>query len=74
MYQYLCATFDITVDPVQPFFYDTNMNETEVRDIDIITDDYNTLILKCFANGIPKPNVTWHKVCRLYFLNIIIFD
>ncbi|XP_012229228.2 vascular endothelial growth factor receptor 1-like isoform X1 [Linepithema humile] len=55
-------TYELVVhDPVRPFFHETNMNETEVRDIDRIADDYSTLTLKCFVNGMPKPNVTWYK-------------
>nr|XP_012229230.1 PREDICTED: vascular endothelial growth factor receptor kdr-like isoform X1 [Linepithema humile] len=55
-------TYELVVhDPVRPFFDETNMNKTEVRDIDRIADDYSTLTLKCFVNGMPKPNVTWYK-------------
>jgi hypothetical protein len=50
------------------------MNEAKVRDIDMIRDDYNTLILECFVNGMPKPNVTWYKVCHLYFFKYNYFD
>jgi len=52
----------ITIDPIQPHFIETNMNKTEERIIDEITDGHDTMILKCFAKGMPKPTVTWYKV------------
>jgi hypothetical protein len=51
-----------TIDSIQPHFIETNMNKTEERIIDEIADGHDTMILKCFAKGMPKPTVTWYKV------------
>lgn len=50
------------VDQVLPFFNRTNMNETKVRNIDVLAEGHKTVILQCFADGMPKPTVTWYKV------------
>lgn len=38
------------------------MNETIVKNIDIIAEGHKTIILKCFADGMPKPIIAWYKV------------
>ncbi|XP_011698334.1 PREDICTED: vascular endothelial growth factor receptor 1 isoform X2 [Wasmannia auropunctata] len=48
-------------DPVPPYFVKTNMNKTEIRNVDVIADGHKTVILQCFAEGMPKPAVTWYK-------------
>ncbi|XP_039309901.1 vascular endothelial growth factor receptor 1 isoform X2 [Solenopsis invicta] len=48
-------------DPIPPFFITTNMNKTEVKTIDVIAEGHKTVILQCFAKGMPKPTVTWYK-------------
>ncbi|XP_071570035.1 vascular endothelial growth factor receptor 1 isoform X1 [Temnothorax nylanderi] len=48
-------------DPVLPFFVKTNMNETKITTIDVIAEGHKTVILQCFAEGMPKPIVTWYK-------------
>lgn len=45
-----------------PYFVKTNMNETNMRTIDVIAEGHKTVILKCFAEGMPKPTVAWYKV------------
>lgn len=54
-------TFDVT-DTVPPYFNKINMNETRARTIDVTTESHKTVILQCFADGMPKPRVTWYKV------------
>ncbi|XP_032668208.1 LOW QUALITY PROTEIN: vascular endothelial growth factor receptor kdr-like [Odontomachus brunneus] len=55
-------TLDVK-EPVAPFFNSsTNMNETKVKNIDEVKDGRKTIVLKCFAGGMPKPVVTWYKV------------
>ncbi|XP_072744995.1 vascular endothelial growth factor receptor 1 isoform X2 [Anoplolepis gracilipes] len=51
----------IVHDPVPPFFTKTNMNETAVKNIDAIADGHKTVILRCFAEGMPKPIIAWFK-------------
>ncbi|XP_011871094.1 PREDICTED: vascular endothelial growth factor receptor 1 isoform X2 [Vollenhovia emeryi] len=48
-------------EPVSPYFVRTNMNETKIRTIDVIAEGHKTVILQCFAEGMPKPTVTWYK-------------
>ncbi|XP_071630624.1 vascular endothelial growth factor receptor 1 isoform X1 [Temnothorax longispinosus] len=56
------ATYKLIVhDPVLPFFVKTNMNETKIKTIDVIAEGHKTVILQCFAEGMPKPIVTWYK-------------
>ncbi|XP_012148216.1 PDGF- and VEGF-receptor related isoform X2 [Megachile rotundata] len=47
-------------DAQAPFFKETNMNRNELT-IDLNTQAHKTVILKCFVNGMPKPNITWYK-------------
>lgn len=47
---------------MQPRFIETNMNQTRERVIDEATEGHNTMILECFAQGMPRPTVTWYKV------------
>lgn len=45
------------------------MNETKTRTVDTIGEGDNTMILRCFADGMPRPTVTWYKVrIHLQFL------
>ncbi|XP_012522394.1 vascular endothelial growth factor receptor 1 isoform X2 [Monomorium pharaonis] len=48
-------------DPIPPFFTKTNMNKTEIRTIDVIAEGHKTVILQCFAAGMPKPTMAWYK-------------
>ncbi|XP_014471193.1 PREDICTED: vascular endothelial growth factor receptor 1 [Dinoponera quadriceps] len=48
-------------EPVLPFFSLTNMNETEKKYIDEAENGRETVVLKCIADGLPKPKVTWYK-------------
>lgn len=45
-----------------PFLTETNMNKSKTRTIDFIAEGRNTLKLQCYADGMPKPTVTWYKV------------
>ncbi|XP_076182482.1 PDGF- and VEGF-receptor related isoform X2 [Ptiloglossa arizonensis] len=47
-------------DTYTPFFNNTNLNGDEIT-IDFNTEAHKTQILQCFANGMPKPNITWYK-------------
>jgi len=38
------------------------MNKTKIKTIDVIAEGHKTVILQCFAEGMPKPTVTWYKV------------
>jgi len=71
------------IDPVPPFFTKTNMNKTIVKNIDVIAEGHKTVILQCFANGMPKPIIAWYKVnvkcnylclIRLNISYILFFD
>ncbi|KZC11067.1 Vascular endothelial growth factor receptor 3, partial [Dufourea novaeangliae] len=53
--------YDLRVqDARAPTFEDTNLKQNEVT-IDSNTQGHKTVILKCFADGMPKPNITWYK-------------
>ncbi|XP_076631740.1 PDGF- and VEGF-receptor related isoform X2 [Colletes latitarsis] len=58
-YVFIGFTF-LILDALAPSFNNTNMKEDEVS-IDLNTQGDKTLILKCFANGMPKPKITWFK-------------
>ncbi|KAG7204953.1 hypothetical protein KM043_005341 [Ampulex compressa] len=47
-------------DTRMPYFTDTNMNRTELN-INLNTDRHKRIIFKCFAEGMPKPLITWYK-------------
>ncbi|XP_034181640.2 PDGF- and VEGF-receptor related isoform X1 [Osmia lignaria lignaria] len=47
-------------DARAPTFKETNMNKNELT-VDLNTDAHKTVILKCFADGMPRPNITWYK-------------
>ncbi|XP_029159072.1 vascular endothelial growth factor receptor kdr-like isoform X2 [Nylanderia fulva] len=56
------ANYELKVhEAVSPFFTKTNMNETIVKNIDVIAEGHKTLVLQCFADGMPKPIIAWYK-------------
>ncbi|XP_076244476.1 PDGF- and VEGF-receptor related isoform X2 [Calliopsis andreniformis] len=47
-------------DARKPNFTNTNMESNEMT-INLNTHGHKTVVLKCFTNGMPKPNITWYK-------------
>ncbi|XP_020278228.1 vascular endothelial growth factor receptor 1 isoform X2 [Pseudomyrmex gracilis] len=59
------ATYTLIVnDPKKPYFTATNMNQSKTE-INVREEKYKTIILNCFAQGMPKPNITWFKNDKL---------
>ncbi|XP_012285918.1 vascular endothelial growth factor receptor 1 isoform X2 [Orussus abietinus] len=55
------ADYTITVqDPRAPFFTKTNMNQSDAI-FDLRSEGHKTVILKCYVEGMPEPNITWYK-------------
>ncbi|XP_011151926.1 vascular endothelial growth factor receptor kdr-like isoform X1 [Harpegnathos saltator] len=51
----------IVNEAIKPFFTQTNMNETKVKNIDEDKDGHEMTVLRCIVGGLPTPKVTWYK-------------